>query len=122
MLETGGPMKHFRSTIRYSALLLLVLTLHIVAHGLVLPKFESASLQEQAVCTASLTDGDSAQAMDLGECKPPKHSFIDYSTVFSRNHFIPAYNPNISRLLWYESFQVMPAVYLEINVPPDSLA
>jgi len=116
-------MKLFRPTTRFSALLLLILTVHIVAHSLLLPKRDLNSLQEQAVCTASFTaatDGDGET--HLGDFKPPKHSFIDYSTFFCPNNFIPAYNPAVSRLLSHEPFQAVPQVYLEINVPPDSLA
>ncbi|MHB8121174.1 MAG: hypothetical protein ACYDG4_03380 [Desulfuromonadaceae bacterium] len=65
-------------------------------------------------------DGDN-QTQD-GDCKPPKHSFIDYSTYFSPKSFIPAYNPIVSAFLPHEPFRAHPQVYLEINVPPDSLA
>ncbi|HBG05421.1 MAG: hypothetical protein A2075_06555 [Geobacteraceae bacterium GWC2_58_44] len=115
-------MKRIRPTIRFSALLLLVLTLHTLAQSFVLPRFESASLQEQAVCTASLTDSDGEEQENTGDRKPPKHSFIDYSTFFSPKHFLPAYNPKVSKLLPHEPFQSLPKIYLEINVPPDSLA
>lgn len=117
-------MKRIRPTIRFSALLLLALTLHSLALSLVLPRLELASLKEQAqaACTASLTATDSEEQEDLGDCKPPKHSFIDYSTFFSPDILLPSYNPNVSKLLFYSPFEVMPAVYLEINVPPDSLA
>ena len=116
-------MKLFRPTTRFLALLLLVLTVHILAHGLLLPKHELISLQEQTVCTASLTtanDGDGET--HLGDFKPPKHSFIDYSTFFAPNNFLPAYNPVVSRLLPHELFQALQKVYLEISVPPDNLA
>lgn len=116
-------MKFFRATTRFSALLLLVLTVYIVAHSLILPKHELSSLQEQTICTASLEiDNGSDLDTDLGDCKPPKHSFIDYSNFFSPDRILPAYNPEISRLLVYEPFQALPAIYLEINVPPDNLA
>ena len=115
-------MKHVRPTTRFSALLLLVLTLHTLAYSLVLPRLELASFQAQSVCADSLTDSGSEEQKRLGDCKPPKHSFIDYSSFFSPNGFLPAYNPEISRLLVYEPFQTLPTVYLEINVPPDNLA
>jgi len=114
--------KQFRPTTRFSALLLLTLTLHVLAHSLVLPKLEFVSLQGQAVCTATLTASDSGEQTHAGNFKPPKHSFVDYSTFFSPKHFIPAYNPSTSTLPVYEPFQVQPQVYLEIIVPPDSLA
>jgi len=116
-------MNLFRPTIRFSALLLLVLTVHIVAHGLLLPKHAFIPLQEQAVCTDPLaTDSGGDVETRLGDFKPPKHSFIDYSTFFAHNKVLPAYNPVVSRLLPHEPFQTFPNVYLEINVPPDNLA
>ncbi len=111
----------FRLTNRFSAFLLLTLTLHVLAHSLVLPKLEFNSLQGQAVCSALLTADDSDKQTHMGDFKPPKHSFVDYSTFFSPKHFIPAYNPSASTLPVYEPFQAQPQVYLEIIVPPDSL-
>ena len=116
-------MKFFRATTRFSALLLLVLTVYIVAHSLLLPKHELSSLQEQVVCMTSLTTGiDGNGETHLGDFKPPKHSFIDYSTFFAPNNFLPAYNPVVSRLLPHEPFQALQKVYLDISVPPDNLA
>lgn len=116
-------MSFFRPTTRFSALLLLALTLHVLAHSLVLPKLELASLQKQAVCTASLTsDNDGDSETHLGDFKPPKHTFIDYSTFFAPRHFLPAYNPIVTLLPTYEPFQALPNVYLDINVPPDNIA
>lgn len=116
-------MNIFKPTIRFSALLLLVLTVHILAHGLLLPKHELISLQEQSVCKVSLAtaiDGEEEKQPD--NFKPPKHSFIDYSTFFAPSNFLPAYNPVISRLLPHEPFQILQKVYLDISVPPDKLA
>jgi hypothetical protein len=116
-------MNFFRSTTRFSALLLLVLTVHILAHSLLLPKHELVSLQEQTVCTASLTTGiDGDGETRLGDFKPPKHSFIDYSIFFVSSNFLPAYNPVVSRLLPHKPFQALQNVYLDISVPPDNLA
>lgn len=118
----GLSMKRIRPAIKFSALLLLVLTLHTLAHSLVLPNLEFTLLQEQTVCIASTFANDSDEQTHEEDCKPPKHSFIDYSTFFSPNGFIIAYNPNVSMLLSHEPFQAIPKVYLEINVPPDSRA
>lgn len=116
-------MKLFRATTRFSALLLLVLTVHIVAQSLLVPNHELNSLQEQAICTASLAvDNNGDAETGPGDCKPPKHSFIDYSSFFSPNRLLLAYNPEMSRLLVHESFQALPAIYLEITVPPDNHA
>lgn len=116
-------MKFFRATTRFSALLLLVLTVHIVTQSLIVPNHDLNSLQEHAVCTAALAVDNGGDAdTGLDDCKPPKHSFIDYSSFFSPNRLLLAYNPEISRLLVHESFQALPAIYLEITVPPDNHA
>lgn len=114
-------MKHIRPKIRYSALLLLVLTLHILVHSFVLPKFESTAFQEHGACEVSSMDDDDDNQTQEGDCKPPKHSFIDYSTFFSPKSFLPAYAPSVSAFLPHEPFRVHPLVYLEIIVPPDNL-
>ena len=75
-----------------------------------------------AACTASLMANDSDEQTHMGDCKPPKHSFIDYSAFLSPNYLIPAYNPSVSKLLIHVPFQAQPKVYLEIIVPPDNLA
>ena len=116
-------MNFFRPTTRFSALLLLVLTVHVVAHSLLLPKHELISLQKQTVSTASLTtDNESDEEARMGDFKPPKHSFIDYSTFFAPNIFLPIYSPVVSRLLPHEPVRALQKVYLEISVPPDSHA
>ncbi|RNC67408.1 MAG: hypothetical protein ED859_14745 [Desulfuromonadales bacterium] len=115
-------MKSIRPTIKFSALLLLALTLHVLAHSLVLPRFGLTSVQQQAAYSASLADSDSEEQEHQGDFKPPKHSFIDYSNFFSANCLLPVYDPEVSRLLSYEPYQALPTVYLEIHVPPDCLA
>lgn len=119
-------MNNFRPTTKLSALLLLVLTLHTIAHSLVLPKYDLVILQEQGACSASsidnYNDNDSDNQTHEDDCKPPKHSFIDYSTFFSPKNFVLSYNPCESKTLIHEPLQVLPQVYLEIDVPPDNLA
>lgn len=116
-------MNLFRPATRFSALLLLVLTVHVVAHSLLLPNHELTVLQNQTVSTAFFTtDNESDGEARLGDFKPPKHSFIDYSTFFAPKSFFPIYNPVVSRLLPHEPFRALQKVYLEISVPPDNLA
>lgn len=113
-------MNRFRLTNKVAPLLLLILFLHVLAHNLTLPKLELASLQEKTVCTSSIT-ANGTDEETLGDFKPPKHSFIDYSTFFAPKNFLPAYNPILSKLLAHEPFQALPNVYLDINVPPNNL-
>lgn len=113
-------MKHIRSTNRFSAFLLFLLTLHVFAYNVALPKQELSLRLEQILCTASFMEDDSTEEAHLGEFKPPKHSFIDYSTFFPPKYLIPAFNPIVTRLFTYELFQRQAQVFLEIHVPPDS--
>ena len=114
-------MKRLRPKIRYSALLLPVLTLHILLHSFVLPKFVSTTFQERGACEVSSMDDDGDNQARVGDCKPPKHSFIDYSTFFLPKSFLPAYAPSVFAFMPHEPFRVHRLVYLEINVPPDNL-
>ena len=115
-------MKRIRPIVRFSAVLLLVLTLHLLAYGFVLPKFELSSLQMHVDSSASLISADAEEHARVRDFKPPKHSFIDYSTFFSPKKLSLSYNPYVSQLPVYEQLQALPQVYLEINVPPDSLS
>ena len=105
----------------YSVLLLCVLSLHIVSHSLILPGYEfnhfQTTMSEQVNGTDSLTSDDSYSLS--GDWKPPKHSFIDYSTFLSPNILLHSYVPFLSSLLAYERYQAQPLVFLEIVVPPD---
>lgn len=105
----------------YSVLLLCVLSLHILSHSLILPGCQFSHFQtamsEQVNGTDSLTSDDSYSLS--GDWKPPKHSFIDYSTFLSPNILLHSYVPFLSSLLAYERYQAQPLVFLEIVVPPD---
>lgn len=115
-------MKQIRPNIKLSALLLLVLSLHTLANSLEMPNLDFTSFQEQGICIAALTADDNDGQEQDGSCKPPKHSFIDYSTFLSPNYLILTYKPSVSRFMSHDLFQAPPKVYLEINVPPDNLA
>lgn len=112
-----------RSTTIYATLLLCILTMHTVTHSLILPGFEFSQLQssisEHNDPIGAITSDDRSELISEGDYKPPKHSFIDYSTFLSPDHLLHAYKPSVSRLLRHEPFQAPPQVFLEIDVPPD---
>lgn len=116
-------MKRIRSTTIFPTLLLFVLALHTISYSLLLPSFELTSFQKtvstQVTGTDSLTAGESDEQSHEDDFKPPKNSFIDYSTFLSPSVLFPAYTPSVSSLLTYEPFQALPQVFLEIVVPPD---
>jgi hypothetical protein len=115
-------MKSLRHSIRFSALLFLLLTLHTLALTLAMPEPESATFQKQLACTASIAANDDFQQPDEPDFKPPKNSYIDYTTFFDPHCLIPGYAPDLSELLTHEPKVTRLKVYLEIDVPPDSLA
>jgi hypothetical protein len=91
-------------------------------HSLVLPGFELTASQDRGACEASYMNEDDNNQTRESNCKPPKNSFIDYSTFFSPKSFLPAYTPSASAFQPHEQFRAHSPVYQEIHVPPDSLA
>lgn len=55
---------------------------------------------------------------DLADFKPPKHSFIDYTSFFGGIVAVPAYQPVIALMSMISDFQFLPTIYTEIPVPP----
>ncbi|ANA39929.1 MULTISPECIES: hypothetical protein [Geobacter] len=107
---------------RAKALLLLIVILHVAGCSLMLTGQAFAPLQEQiAFCCSANIEADGAQA-DIDDFKPPKHSFIDYTTYFCPSGLVPIYQPSESRLLFAEPFRLPPQVYPEISVPPQNIA
>lgn len=115
-------MNYFRPISKFSTFLLLVLTLHTLTSSFIIPRLEITALQEQNLCTESLTADDGNGHADEDDCKLPKISFIDYSSFLSPKHLFPAYAPIISDHELCDTLQVAPRVYLEIVVPPDGYA
>ena len=115
-------MHRIRTTTIFSSLLLFVLALHTMTHTLVKPQLELNSflysISGEACCSASLALDEGYKQDGAGDFKPPKHSFIDYSTFLSSDSPLHFYNPAISTLSAYEPFQAPPEVFLEIVVPP----
>lgn len=114
-------MSHLRKF--YAVLLLCMLILHTLGHSLILPGVEFKQFQtavsEHVNGTDSLTADDGLELSSDGDWKPPKHSFLDYSTFLSPSCLMHAYTPVVTPLLPYERYQAQPKVYLEIVVPPD---
>ena len=97
--------------------------MHTATHSLLLPGFQFAQLQsslsEHTDPIGTITSTDSQELSSDGDYKPPKHSFIDYSTFLGPHCLLHAYSPSVSKLLPHEPFQAPPQVFLEIEVPPD---
>ena len=107
-----------------SALLLLLITLHMTVHSLVLTRLAFEPLQEEIatahICSLS-TEGDTTEP-GPDDFKPPKHSFVDYTTFFCPDRLVPIYQPSESRLFIAEPFRAPPQVFREIFVPPQNRA
>ncbi|AAR35680.1 hypothetical protein KIP69_11155 [Geobacter sulfurreducens] len=107
---------------RAKALLLLIVALHVTGYSLMLRDQAFAPLQEQITfCCSANIEADDAQT-DIDDFKPPKHSFIDYTTYFCPSRLVPIYQPSESRLVFAEPFRLPPQVYPEISVPPQNVA
>jgi hypothetical protein len=104
------------------ALILLVLTFHTFTSSVALPKYGLDSVQAQIVVSEANLANASDEQTHLRDFKPPKHSFVDYTTYFSPKHASPGYNPETFKLSMHEPLLMYPEVYLEIHVPPDNLA
>lgn len=105
-----------------NALLLLIITLHVTGYSLMLTGQIFAPLQEQITFSSSASfEADDSQT-GIDDFKPPKHSFIDYTTYFCPDRLVPIYQPSESLLLFSEPFRIPPQVYPEIFVPPQNIA
>lgn len=107
-----------------SALLLLLITLHVTVHSLVLTRLAFEPLQEEIatshICSVSAGESDAEPGPE--DYKPPKHSFVDYTTFFCPDRLMPLYQPSESRLHAAEPFRAPPQVYRDIFVPPQNRA
>jgi len=113
-------VNRIRCSNRFLALLLLVLTLHMPAHGLLLPGFGLDPFQCQDLGTFSLWSDDRIEQTHVGDFKPPKHSFIDYTTMLFPVHDILTHFPGATKTLACLPFLACTQVYPEIHVPPDN--
>jgi len=115
-------MHRHRNLNKTSALLLLLITLHVTVHSLVLTRLAFEPIQEEIatahICSPS-TDGSDDNPVH-GDFKPPKHSFVDYSTFFCPDCLVPIYHPSEARLFVTELFRAPPQVFREIFVPPQN--
>jgi hypothetical protein len=105
------------------ALVLLFLVMHLAAHSLVFPRQAFVSLQEDMSPVCAISAADEAGVPAADDFKPPKHSFVDYTSYFCPDRLVPLYLPREALLCAVDSFRAPPpAVYFEIFVPPQNLA
>lgn len=104
-------------------LVLFFLVMHLAAFSMVLPRQAFVSLQEDMSPVCSISAADEAGVPDADDFKPPKNSFVDYSTYFCPDRLLPAHLPREAVLCAVDWFRAPPsAVYFEIFVPPQNLA
>lgn len=120
----GSIMRILRPFQKYSAFIMLLITIAIVASNPCLRCHAGEIMQICAQTETAMqseaweTSGDNA----LGDFKPPKHSFINYETLFGNVAVALNYNPLISDLLFYQILKTSPEVYLDIFIPPQNIA
>jgi len=104
---------------RVVAFVMLILTLNVMMIGFA-PEGASINSFKAGICHA-LSFEDTAGAgstYDLANFKPPKHTFIDYTTFFGSAFNVPTYLPVIAFMIMGSIFQYLPTIYTEIPVPP----
>lgn len=115
-------MRHFRNLKKTLACLLVLMTLHLSVHALLHPGQVFEPLQERLSFAFSICAEDDCADHELGDFKPPKHSFVDYTGYFCPELLLADYLPLVTDLSFYEPFRTMPQVYLDIPVPPPNFA
>lgn len=115
-------MKRLQPATKYLASLFLVLTLHSLMLGFLEPRAEVISAQHMAHEADSIVAADSYEQELLNFFKPPKNSFIDYSSFFDPRCLIPIHDASTVDLVAIEPLAPWLKVYLEIFVPPDCSA
>ena len=111
---------NFRTpTRKIVALVMLVLTLNVMIIGFAPGGVSVNSFMAGISQTLGFegTAGDAALD-DMADFKPPKHSFIDYTSFFGGIVAVPAYQPVIAFMSMVSDFQFLPTIYTEIPVPP----
>lgn len=105
------------------ALVLLFLVMHLSVHSFMLSRQAFVSLQVEMSPICSISAADEAGVPDTDDFKPPKNSFVDYTTYFCPDHLVPVHLPREAVLCGVDWFRAPPpAVYFEIFVPPQNLA
>ena len=102
--------------------LLLLITLHVAVHTVIFTSQSPDPLKEQISLACSVIAEEDGAEQNSGDFKPPKHSFIDYTTYFSAGSMTPAYLPHEGRFSFAAPFAIPQKVYLDIFAPPQNLA
>jgi hypothetical protein len=104
-------------------LVFLFLVMHLSVHSSMLSRQAFVSMQEEMSPICFIGAADEAGVPHADDFKPPKHSFVDYTTYFCPDHLVPVHLPREAVLSIFDSFRPPPpAVYFEIFVPPQNLA
>lgn len=114
-------MHRHRSLRKLKTFLLLLITLHVVVHTVIFTSQSPEPFKEQISLTCSVIAEEDGAEQNSGDFKPPKHSFIDYTSYFAGS-MTPAYLPHEGCFSFADPFTILPKVYLDIFAPPQNLA
>lgn len=112
------PLRPFKKSV---AFLVMLITIISNASGINFKNAVLKPLEENFSAVALLTANDQEEG-GSADFKPPKNSLIDYTAICSNHGIFSDYLPSLLHLATIEPFQFMPAVYLDIFVPPQNLA
>jgi hypothetical protein len=115
-------MAVIRTFKRITAFIMLLLTLHVIADGVMTAKDSLEPLKERARQVATLTSDDDSDEPGLDDFKPPKHTFIDYSTYFLPHWTAPIFHPRMASLTAIDHLRLTHQFYPDVPVPPDNRA
>lgn len=115
-------MHRYCSLRKIKTFLLLLITLHVAMHTVIFSSQLPDPLKEQMSLTCSVIAEEDGAEQNSDDFKPPKHSFIDYTTYFSAGSMTPAYLPHEGRFSFAAPFAIPQKVYLDIFAPPQNLA
>lgn len=114
-------MHLFRTFAIAAAPCMLVLLLHLTVLSLSAAKNDpKLPAWGYGVTQPHSVDGQERQQFpELQDFKPPKQSFVDYTTFLLPDSGLPIYDPRVVRGGTRDASRTLPDVYRDIFIPPD---
>lgn len=115
-------MRNMPSPGKFIAFAMVVVTLTSALSGFALKKELLEPFRDTVSHKAFIQSDDEAAENNMDDDHKPRIYVLDHFSTWPDSCNIPSYSPLITSLDFYEPFRMMPEVYLEIFVPPESLA
>ncbi|CAH2030909.1 hypothetical protein [Trichlorobacter ammonificans] len=115
-------MPQCRSFAIAAALCMLATLLHLTLPGLLQDGMKAATSGHELTQTITVGSEEEQQFPELQNFKPPKQSFVDYTTFLLSGSPLPAYGPQVVRNGGRKTSLALSDVYRDIFIPPDIVA